>query len=163
MDRREIVVGVSGSPASGLALRWAAEEARLRGAPLRIVHTWEVPSGEAMVAGTAFREATEKEALERAMHWVETALGTQDVPGTVDIVEGPAAAVLVGRSRHAALLVVGTQESRGLHRLITGSVSHFCVSHATCPVVAIPAPALVHRFPPPREERSPVPGPLGQP
>ena len=32
-----IVVGVSGSPASGAALSWAAEEARLRGARLHVV------------------------------------------------------------------------------------------------------------------------------
>lgn len=160
MDRKEIVVGVNGSPASALALRWAASEALLRGAPLRIVHTWEVPSGEAMAAGTAFREATEKEALEQAMRWVQDALGTQNVPGTVEITEGPAAAVLVGLSRSAAMLVVGTQAHHGLRRLITGSVSHYCLSHATCPVVAVPAPAVVHRFPPPREEQSQVPGPL---
>jgi nucleotide-binding universal stress UspA family protein len=160
MDRSEIVVGINGSAASSLALRWAAEEARLRAAPLRIVHTWEVPSGEGMVAGAAFREATEQEALERAMTWVETALGTPDAPGTVEITEGPAAAVLVARSRAAALLVLGTQAHSGIRRLISGSVSHFCLSHATCPVVAVPAPAVVRRFPPPRQEPSSVPGPL---
>jgi nucleotide-binding universal stress UspA family protein len=113
-----------------------------------------------MVAGAAFREATEQEALGRAMTWVETALGTPDAPGTVEIIEGPAAAVLVARSRGAALLVVGTQAHSGLRRLITGSVSHFCLSHATCPVVAVPAPALVRPFPPPRQEPSSIPGPL---
>jgi nucleotide-binding universal stress UspA family protein len=160
MNHTEVVVGINGSPASSLALRWAAEEARLRAVPLRIVHTWEVPTGEAMVAGAAFREATEHEALERAMTWVETSLGTQDAPGTVEIVEGPAAAVLVARSRAAALLVVGTQSQSGLRRLVSGSVSHFCVSRASCPVVAVPSPAVVHPFPPPRSEPSSVPGPL---
>lgn len=160
MDRREIVVGLNGSAGSGLALRWAAEEARLRSAPLRIVHTWEIPSSEAVASGAAFRAATQQEALERATTWVEIALGTPDAPGTLEVTEGPAAAVLVARSRRAALLVIGTQAHTGLQRLISGSVSHFCMSHATCPVVAVPAPASVHRLPPPREEPSSLPGPL---
>jgi nucleotide-binding universal stress UspA family protein len=160
MDRREIVVGLNGSPASGLALRWAAEEARLRGAPLRIVHTWEMPSGDSALAGPAYLETSEQDALLRAMTWVQVALGTPDAPGTVEITEGPAAAVLVARSRKAALLVVGTQGHTGLRRLITGSVSHFCLSHASCPVVAVPAPTAVPGFPPPRQRPSSVPGPL---
>lgn len=35
-----IVVGVDGSPAAGRALAWAAEEARLRGAALQVVHAY---------------------------------------------------------------------------------------------------------------------------
>ena len=36
-----VVVGVSGSRASGAALQWAAAEARRRSAPLRIVRSWD--------------------------------------------------------------------------------------------------------------------------
>src|SRR5438046_1602160 len=35
-----IVVGVDGSEPSRAALRWALEEARLRGAPLRVLNSW---------------------------------------------------------------------------------------------------------------------------
>jgi nucleotide-binding universal stress UspA family protein len=38
-----IVVGVSDSANSAATLRWAAEEARLRGAEIRAVHTWSSP------------------------------------------------------------------------------------------------------------------------
>ena len=51
------------------------------------------------------------------------------------------------------LLVVGTREHVGLGRLLTSSVSHYCLSHALCPVVAVPAP-LTER-PPGDEERGP--------
>jgi nucleotide-binding universal stress UspA family protein len=35
--------------------------------------------------------------------------------------------------------VVGTGEHTGVRRLLEGSVSHYCLSHAACPVVAVPA------------------------
>jgi nucleotide-binding universal stress UspA family protein len=35
-------------------------------------------------------------------------------------------------------LVVGTREHVGLERLVTGSVSHYRLSHAECPVAAVP-------------------------
>jgi nucleotide-binding universal stress UspA family protein len=36
-------------------------------------------------------------------------------------------------------LVVGTRDHVGLGRLFAGSISHYCLSHASCPVVAVPA------------------------
>jgi Universal stress protein family len=59
-------------------------------------------------------------------------------------VTGYAGEVLVARSRDAQLLVVGTREYAGLGRLLVGSVSHYCLSHASCPVVAVPAAAHDH-------------------
>ena len=53
--------------------------------------------------------------------------------------KGDAGPVLVRQSRDASLLVVGTPEHVGLGRLIAGSVAHYCVSHAACPVVVVPA------------------------
>src|SRR4029453_13880014 len=38
-----IVVGVDDSESSKAALRWAIEEARLRGVPVHAVHSWETP------------------------------------------------------------------------------------------------------------------------
>ena len=39
-DKRRIVVGIDGSPHSQVALRWAIEEARLRGLGLQIIHAF---------------------------------------------------------------------------------------------------------------------------
>jgi nucleotide-binding universal stress UspA family protein len=49
--RQLIVVGVSGSPASRAALSWAAEEARLRSARLRVVRVWDPARRAAPYAG----------------------------------------------------------------------------------------------------------------
>jgi hypothetical protein len=46
--------------------------------------------------------------------------------------------VLVSQSHVAQLLIVGTRKRAGLARLLSGSTSHFCLTHAACPVLAIP-------------------------
>lgn len=164
MTSRDIVVGLNGSPGAAGALRWAVEEARLRRAPLRIVHAWDVPSVEAMTARAGLREATETEAAELAVGWVEALLGTPELPGTLEIVHGEPAHVLVEASRDAALLVLGTQEHVGLRRLVAGSVSHFCLAHAQCPVVAVPGSTVRRQgVPRPRADEGSwqrSPGPL---
>ena len=57
----------------------------------------------------------------------------------IQFARGDAGPVLVRQSRNASLLVIGTPEHVGLGRLIVGSVGHYCLSHATCPLVAVPA------------------------
>jgi nucleotide-binding universal stress UspA family protein len=57
----------------------------------------------------------------------------------IQFARGDAGPVLLRQSRNASLLVIGTPEHVGLGRLIAGSVAHYCLSHATCPVVAVPA------------------------
>ena len=53
--------------------------------------------------------------------------------------EGSTAQQLVRASVGARMLVVGTRKHVGLGRLIKGSVSHYCLSHARAPVVAVSA------------------------
>jgi len=49
---------------------------------------------------------------------------------------------MVGESKDAKLLVLGARGYRGLERLLVGSLGHYCLSHAFCPVVSVPAPQL---------------------
>ena len=58
---------------------------------------------------------------------------------TLEFRVGATAQQLLKASAGARMLVVGTREHVGLDRLINGSVSHYCLSHAQCPVVAVPA------------------------
>ena len=46
--------------------------------------------------------------------------------------------LLVRESGRSAMLVIGTREHVGFGRILTGSVSHYCLSHASCPIVAVP-------------------------
>jgi nucleotide-binding universal stress UspA family protein len=54
------------------------------------------------------------------------------------IAQGDVGDVLVRLSSHADLLVVGTRKPVRGRRYLAGSVSHYCISHASCPVVTVP-------------------------
>jgi nucleotide-binding universal stress UspA family protein len=154
----EIVVGVDGSVASEAALAWALEEARLRGAKLRVIHAYQVPAlayGDiGMGAPGAAAQAALAEDVERvrstaegqAKSLVEASLrhagvdAVSDVEIEVDALEGPAAQVLIQAGRGADLLVVGSRGHGGFVGLLLGSVSQQCAQHPPCPVLIHPAP-----------------------
>ena len=146
-----IVVGVDGSDASHEALRWAAEEARLRDARLVAVHVWSfvpaAPIGDpgmlAMPAGDlAGQLSAESDAATSALESAVTdALGADH---TVEIdrkvVEGDAGEALVAEATDADLIVVGSHGRTGLKAALLGSVSRHVVDHSPCPVVVVKSP-----------------------
>jgi nucleotide-binding universal stress UspA family protein len=138
-----IVVGVDDSAASREALHWAAGQSRLTGLPLRVVHAWQHSDalGATSAGITGYAEAFAADARARMTRLILDTLGDDavDVRWTLEIVDGAAGPVLVARSRRARALVLGTGEHTGLHRVVPGSVSHYCLSHAVSPVVAVPA------------------------
>jgi nucleotide-binding universal stress UspA family protein len=138
----EIVVGLDDSASAAAALRWAAEQSRSTGLPLRVVHAWQMTALDASTGSADLWEAAGADARARATRWVLDTLGggAAEVRWSLDIGEGSPESVLVARSREARLLVLGTREHRGLRRAILGSVSHHCLTHADPPVVAVPAP-----------------------
>jgi len=145
-DRPELVVGLDDGAASAGALRWAADHAATTGLPLHVVHCWQLGNlgAAAFAAGTgAVLQAGTEDARARATRCVLDALGGDSaaVRWSLEIVEGPAGPVLVNRSAGSRMLVVGTGEHKGLRRAVLGSVSHYVLSHASVPVVAVPAPA----------------------
>lgn len=158
----EIVVGLDDSASAAAALRWAAEQSRSTGLPLRVVHAWQMTALDAAAGSADLWEAAGADARARATRWVLDTLGgaAAEIRWSLDIVEGAPGSVLVACARGAQLLVLGTREHQGLRRAILGSVSHHCLSHAAPPVVAVPAP----REAPPAEaaERGMrvTPGPL---
>lgn len=143
MSTNRIVVGVDETPAGAAALRWAAHEAELRGAELSIVHVWQIDAAIAMAGGSEIPWlAYESDARSRAAHWVAETIGAQDPAGAlrhIDVVQGAPGPTLVEASRTADMLVVGTRVHTGLSRVLFGSVSHYCLTHAGCAVVAVPS------------------------
>lgn len=150
MSGREIVVGIAGSSASAAALSWAADQSRLTGIPLRIVYAWQLTSSPRGGSSDAFWGASAADARARATSWVRDTLGSDaaTVRWVLDVVEGSPGPILVDRAADAAMLVLGTGDHVGLSRLVSGSVSHYAVSHSAPPVVAVRAPATPPLVPP---------------
>jgi nucleotide-binding universal stress UspA family protein len=141
MSMTEIVVGLDLSQSARAALDWAAKQARATGQTLRAVHVISASSTYSMALGgvavpiePSEMDAPHREAVAAVFDSVKPELGWQ-----LKFFSGEAGPILVAESVRAALLVVGTKEHMGIGRLISGSVSHYCLSHAQCPVVAVPA------------------------
>jgi nucleotide-binding universal stress UspA family protein len=136
MTSSVIVVGVDGSPASRTALRWALGEATRTGAFVEATTAWQ--REPAVATGGA---APARKHPARDLHQVVEEVRAE-VPGAPDVAEvtvvGDPSSVLVGASRQADLLVVGTRGGGPLVDLVMGSVASDCVRHSACPVVVIP-------------------------
>ncbi|WJK66065.1 universal stress protein [Streptomyces albidoflavus] len=143
--RPVIVAGVDGSPTSREALRWAAEEARLRTATLRVVCGWEWSSpfnliGPALEYAAPDADTPSMEELTRAKveELLTGTLGEEPgVPVEVRVVQGPATRVLVDASEGATLIVVGARGHSGIKGAVLGSVSRHVTQHARCNVVVV--------------------------
>jgi nucleotide-binding universal stress UspA family protein len=137
-----IVVGLDDSTASRAAHQWAAAYANATGKELLAVHVLEWPIGltsSAVKAGTRLHvpEHDVAEPYRRGMHRVLD--DTSSPQGSVlQFAQGDPAYVLVRLSASADLLVVGTREPLGRALYPTGSISHYCISQASCPVVTVP-------------------------
>lgn len=137
-----VVVGIDGSRGAEAALRFAVDEAKLRGALLRIVCAWE-PSASGNL-GEAFTPTPD--AFVEAEHHAEDLLRTAllqlqgeslEVEAVVE--QGGPAAILLEQAAGAELLVVGSRGRGAAKRVMLGSVSHDLANHATCPLVIVRA------------------------
>ncbi len=149
MAAKPIVAGTDGSEESLRAVEWAAREAALRGAPLRIVAAAETPPGMISRAGPGEPERvtdillTERDqalaaAAERA------AKAAHGVLIDTDQLTGAPAQALTESGSGALMLVLGSRGRGAFTALLLGSASRYVASHASCPVVVIrdeaPAP-----------------------
>lgn len=140
MAAPRIVVGVDGSEGSLEALRFALEEARLRGGKVSALFAWSIPFVADVPTGLLPELMDDFRADAETL--LEEQIAAAGDAGGVEIerivVEGPPAQALVGESEGAALLVVGSRGRGGFKGLLLGSVSSQCAHHAPCPVVVVP-------------------------
>lgn len=136
----EIVVGLGLSVASQAALAWAAAQARLTGQRLRAIHALAPPAifvGTGGSAGVGLPLPGVEDNYVAAAKAAFAAINPEEGWELQFIANDPGP-VLVAESRHASLLVIGTRDHTGWGRVVSGSVSHYCLSHAHCPVLAVP-------------------------
>lgn len=128
-----LVVGVDGSEPSLRAVDWAADEAALRGAPLRLVNAslWERYEGAALArdlgksSGRGIAEDIVETAARRARR------RAADVKISTAVLPEEPECALVREGRNASALVLGTRGRGDIANLLLGSVSLTVASHAS--------------------------------
>jgi nucleotide-binding universal stress UspA family protein len=140
MSTLPVIAAVDGSDDSLRALDWALDAARLRGAPLRVVHVrqytaWTPPD---LLAAGALPEPDDDPVLEQVRAYLEGQvhrpvmeyLGMEGAPGVV----------LPELGSSAQLLVLGSRGRGGFASLLLGSNGMAAARDAECPVVVVPRP-----------------------
>jgi nucleotide-binding universal stress UspA family protein len=141
-----VVVGVDGSPGSLQALRFAVCEARAAEAVLVPVIAWLPPGGD--ISNRSYPLALARELRTEAEHELLTAfdeaLGGVPIDLRVEpqVVRGRASRVLVAVADRADDVLITGRGHGIVRRALYGSVARYCLSHAYCPVVAVPPPAI---------------------
>jgi nucleotide-binding universal stress UspA family protein len=148
-ERMAIVVGFDGSEASKVALRWAVDEARLRGTKVVAVRAYENPVmppvldpygavpaiGPTTGVDSKLMRESVAQGLARAI--AEAVPDTGGVEVEPQVVEDHPGFALVDASTGEDLLVVGSRGHGGFTGMLLGSVSQSVVHHARCPVVIV--------------------------
>ncbi|MFC8244625.1 universal stress protein [Streptomyces chartreusis] len=135
---RPVVVGVDPAQSCEELLGFAFESARLRGAPLRVVHTWQVP-----YVPTALEVKARNEVRTKAERVLDAVLGPwREKYPTVEVAklveEGRPAQQLLHAAQDAGLLAVGRRIRPARIGMHTGPVAHAVMHHVRCPVAIVP-------------------------
>jgi nucleotide-binding universal stress UspA family protein len=144
MSAKPIVAATDGSEESLRAVDWAAREAVLRGAPLRIVsaaaQVHRLRGGHEMSGGGDDPvAATVRQYRDQALV-TATERAAQTAPGLLidaDKLDGLPGEAVTEAGSGALMLVVGSRGSGAFAALVLGSVSRYAAIHAACPVVVV--------------------------
>lgn len=140
---KKIVVGTDGSESAQHALEWAYEEARLAGAELVVLHSWEYPYPETAGDTSSTRDRMRRDAERELDESVAGHMGRAGGDGVTvrkHLVEAAPAKALIDESEGADLVVVGSRGRGGFASMLLGSVSRAVVQHAHCPIAVIRHP-----------------------
>jgi nucleotide-binding universal stress UspA family protein len=149
---QRIIVGVTGSVGNLEALRCAAAEARRRQAALIPVHVWIPPGGEMAERRCSvpeLRQVWRDAAWRRLWDAFDAALGGLPVDLHVEPVVrrgDPGRTLVATADRGDDLLVVGAGRRGVLWRLLHHRVCSYCLVHAVCPVLVVPASELAQEM-----------------
>lgn len=135
-----VVAGFDGSAPARVAVRFAADEAVLRGGDLFLYHAFSWPLiYPPLVAESEPDPRGPRVAMLTLL--TQTAREVErDHPGLsvhTRFVDGSPGGVLVAASQDAGLLVVGHRGLGGFTGLLAGSVGMQAAGHAGCPVVVV--------------------------
>ncbi|MFE4965269.1 universal stress protein [Streptomyces sp. NPDC056660] len=134
-----VVVGVDGSESSLRAVDWAADEATLRGRPLRLVYAslWERYEGESLADDLA---KPSDQLMAEDVVAVAAQRAHRRQPGlkvTTDVLPEEPEHALVRESNDAEALVLGCRGRGGFVEMPLGSVGLTVAAQAHCPVIVL--------------------------
>jgi len=151
MAAKPIVAGTDGSEESLRAVDWAAREATLRGAPLRIVSAATLlPRMTPDSRPPEYDDVTDVLVKDRDRALAAAAeRAAKMAPGLLidaDQLAGAPAEAVTESGAGALMLVVGSRGRGAFTAMLLGSVSRYVASHASCPVVVVrDATTATHR------------------
>jgi nucleotide-binding universal stress UspA family protein len=143
MDEPVVLVGCDGTPDGDAALRFAVEEARLRGVRVVLAIAYFGPIDPDVDEFDTSRSELEararncaETALHRALHWPNPSqLPDYDIVAA----EGDPVRVLLGHTAHAVMIVIGIHDRPLLQRLFARPVSRHLLHTAHIPVTIVPS------------------------
>jgi len=145
MTKYGILVAIDGSAESDAAVRWAAQEAAMRQAPITLLHvvvpvvtSWPVPSLQAEF--NEWQEDNARQVIEGAEKMLRADVGAAAVSDLHSQIEHAyVVPALVSASKDAEMVVVGSRGLGAVGRAVLGSTSGGLLRHAHCPVAVIHA------------------------
>jgi nucleotide-binding universal stress UspA family protein len=139
---RQVVVGVRDLD-QPVALEFAIQAARLRGARLHVVHAWPLFLPAMRLTGTERPGADASEVTAEAAGWLAELMRPwrkihPDLEIIEDVAHGGPSRLLTGASARADLLVLGRNRDAAASVPPAGTVTHAVLAHAHCPVAVVP-------------------------
>ena len=149
-ERGAVVVGVDGTPSTGLALDWASDEAALRRLPLHVVLAADVPGlAGGSVELTSLWDSWGPAARAAYVPALEDARDAAvrrhpDLAVLAELVNGSPADALRARAPRSTMVVIGSRH-RGIVRDLLGrrGVGGPLAAGSPCPVVVVREPEPV--------------------
>jgi len=142
-DEFRVVVGIDGSDAARVALRWAMAEARMWDAPLEVLHAWRTPM--VFVPHAYSPELVEMGRMDdAALEFIGKELDAVGADADCGIVIEPTevgshpARALIEASTRARLVVVGRHGQGGFPHELIGPKAVQVAHHARCSVAVVP-------------------------
>lgn len=137
-----IVVGYDGSSASQAAARWAAGTAQRLDRRVRMVHVMPWPvmrssGGTSVLVGQDVLGHAAERLLGKACR--QLAAEYPEVAIEAEVAIGDPVPILLREGAGAQLLVLGSRGLGEVRELAEGSVMTHLATHASCPVVVVPA------------------------
>lgn len=143
MEHR-VIVGYDGSAASVNALRWAANEAELRGASVGVLSSYALPRVLEFGHGPATAIWNDPDMAEWTRRQMAEAVDAAfdrhpTVPRDIEAVNVRPATALLRAAESADLVAVGRSGAGAVGNLVLGSVTSELLAASSCPVAVTPS------------------------